>query len=381
MLTRCKKCNREIEISKYNTKRICNSCKVKLNRKCPVCGRNKKLCKKSYVCTKLFAIRRFVELFNFDESKIGTVKVFGEFYKLRKRIYDLYHKENKCVEEIKNIFNYKGEVNNFIKFFDYLKINRRSMKDAYDNAILNDRCDVNLVNDKYKTGYHTSWNGETFYYRSSYELEFAKQLDEKKIEYYVEKIKLKYFDSKLNKIRIAISDFYLPATNEIIEIKSMWTFDDVNLKDRAKVFIENGYKFKVLLDKLDLLEYNFNDKKDKIIFSNGYKLSIHNSFCFKLTWCHDRVYVYEFKTRKKKEKNCDILPRAKKRDSELAVKEYLVIERRILLDESGIDLMKFGWIQKISKLWNVSHTQTSRWILKYYPDLEFYERKNFTRKA
>ena len=94
----------------------------------------------------------------------------------------------------------------------------------------------------------------------------------------------------------------------------------------------------------------------------------YNFMEIKLTWCHDRVYVYEFKSRKKKEK---ILNR---RNKKLDIKEFLVIERREILDNSNIDLMKYGWVQKVSKLWNVSHTQTCKWIEQYYPDLKFYKR-------
>ena len=41
----------------------------------------------------------------------------------------------------------------------------------------------------YKTGHHVSWEGLEFFYRSSYELEYAKQLDEQKIPYRVENLR------------------------------------------------------------------------------------------------------------------------------------------------------------------------------------------------
>jgi 5-methylcytosine-specific restriction endonuclease McrA len=54
-------------------------------------------------------------------------------------------------------------------------------------------------------------------------------------------------------------------------------------------------------------------------------------------------------------------------------KECLIEERRKSLEQ--VDLTKFGWNVKVSKIWNVSQTQVRRWIKKYYPDIEFYERK------
>jgi len=40
----------------------------------------------------------------------------------------------------------------------------------------------------------------------------------------------------------------------------------------------------------------------------------------------------------------------------------------------NIDLMKYGWVKKVSEKLNISHTQVRRFIEKYY-DGEFYERK------
>lgn len=82
-------------------------------------------------------------------------------------------------------------------------------------------------------------------------MDFAKQLDESKIKYEVENLRIEYWDTKSNCYRIAIPDFYLPETNEIVEIKSSWTYDEQNMKDRFKRFKELGYSCKLILDKLD----------------------------------------------------------------------------------------------------------------------------------
>lgn len=40
---------------------------------------------------------------------------------------------------------------------------------------------------------------------------------------------------------------------------------------------------------------------------------------------------------------------------------------------SHIDLMKFGWVDKVSTILKISHTQVKRFIKKYYKD-KYYQR-------
>ncbi len=88
----------------------------------------------------------------------------------------------------------------------------------------------------------------TDFLRSSYELEFAKQLDKRKIYYEVEDLRIEYYDTQKQKSRISIPDFYIPSDNQIIEIKSNYTLDKINMLDRAKEYIKQGYKFLLVLD-------------------------------------------------------------------------------------------------------------------------------------
>lgn len=48
----------------------------------------------------------------------------------------------------------------------------------------------------------------------------------------------------------------------------------------------------------------------------------------------------------------------------------LVVKRRNLLDESGINVNSWGGITKVANLWKVSHTQARRFIKKFYPDIK-----------
>jgi hypothetical protein len=38
-------------------------------------------------------------------------------------------------------------------------------------------------------------------------------------------------------------------------------------------------------------------------------------------------------------------------------------------------LTKYGWVDKVSKLWNCSHTQVKRYMNKYLKEYEVYRRK------
>jgi len=60
-------------------------------------------------------------------------------------------------------------------------------------------------------------------------------------------LKIKYWDSQLNKERTAIPDFYLPDENLIIEIKSNYTYNKTNIKNKVKAYKKLGYSFKLEL--------------------------------------------------------------------------------------------------------------------------------------
>ena len=87
------------------------------------------------------------------------------------------------------------------------------------------------------------------FYRSSYELDYMRMMDDKKIKYRGENyLKFEYYDTQMKKMRIALPDFYLPETNTIVEIKSHWTYDKQNMIDRVAVYKKHGYSFKLILD-------------------------------------------------------------------------------------------------------------------------------------
>lgn len=101
---------------------------------------------------------------------------------------------------------------------------------------------------KYKSGYITL-NGKTYFYRSSYELELAQILADKKIEFDMEKVRIKYYDSQKKRKRIAIPDFVFEKEKIIVEVKSRHTFKENEMKDRFEAFSELGYTNYLWLEK------------------------------------------------------------------------------------------------------------------------------------
>ncbi len=63
---------------------------------------------------------------------------------------------------------------------------------------------------------------------------------------------IRYYHSEKQKDRFAIPDFYLPKTNEIIEIKgaeNQHCLPLQEMKDKFKRYVELGYKVKLLIGK------------------------------------------------------------------------------------------------------------------------------------
>jgi hypothetical protein len=136
---------------------------------------------------------------------------------------------------------------NFIKKLKTLGINLRTLSDAQFLLMKNGK-KLNKMPNQYKCGYYNTWNNKQIYYRSSYELDYAKELDEKKINYEVESLRIVYWDSQKYKQRVAIPDFYLPETNTIVEIKGGYTYDEQNMKDKKNAYENHGYNFKLILE-------------------------------------------------------------------------------------------------------------------------------------
>lgn len=89
--------------------------------------------------------------------------------------------------------------------------------------------------------WYKTWENKDVFLRSMLELNEAKRLDNERIIYDVEKIKVPYINDKGNRA-IYKPDFYLPDTNTIIEIKGQAYYDD-NCKLKADATRKMGFNY------------------------------------------------------------------------------------------------------------------------------------------
>ena len=137
--------------------------------KCYICG--------DYNCISKICLgwskgssRTFIKL-GFDETKIGTSHFHDEYNRIKNMLLKEY--ENNSVVEISEKYNIF--YTSLYSLFKKLKITIR--KDGKQQLLAFKKGRSNLQNVScypYKSGYHTSWEGKTFWLRSSYELEYAK---------------------------------------------------------------------------------------------------------------------------------------------------------------------------------------------------------------
>ena len=247
---KCLSCETIVEVDSRVSKVKCDSCKSK-SKACKMCGIDRKVCKSkdtSFICKKAQLLPTLNKLFGFDLSTKGSTKLFEEFYRVKNIIEEDYYDNNLSIHMLMDKYNYtQNNPMNFSKIMNALGISRRSISDANKVAIIENRTTLPSGN-RYKSGYHNTWNGKTIFYRSSYELDYAKELDKSKTDYEVEDLRILYWDSQHDKQRIAIPDFYIPSTNTIVEIKSDWTYDEQNMIDKVKSYRKHGYSFKLILE-------------------------------------------------------------------------------------------------------------------------------------
>ena len=173
--------------------------------------------------------------FNYDNS------AETEFLKIQSMLYTEYHIKCESMLTLMKQFSIPSSrtMDIIFRLFD---IEARSFSESQSNAITTNRV-VMPNNTKFKHIFHTSWFGETFCLRSSYEEDYAKLLDQSQTKYFVEHLRIKYFNSNQQRYRIAIPDFYLPETNTIVEVKSTYWLDETEMRDKKEAYTALGYKF------------------------------------------------------------------------------------------------------------------------------------------
>jgi len=270
----CKNCNDEIEI-KINASVenvLCDVCRNKYEKirkkifnrlrnhkdeksiteeykksllKCDCCGQE--ICQKPEICKKVKLIPGLVKRFGFNKEKIGNLDFYEEFERIKNNLIDDYHIKELSLPEICVKYNHNNN-RNLSKILESLGIKRRTLSESNKVSIKKGKIKIPHKLYPYKCGFHKTWEGKEIFFRSSYEENYCKELDKKRIKYDVEKIRIQYYDTQKETIRTAIPDFHIIDDNEIVEIKSDWTYDEQNMKDKFKAYKENGYKVKLLLE-------------------------------------------------------------------------------------------------------------------------------------
>ncbi len=221
----------------------------KLPKVCKYCGQEK--CLRKDVCQRFRSFDSLIKYYGFDASKIGTISVYEEFDRVVNLLKEEYYSNKLSTVAIAEKYGYLNKFNLNKLLRSLFEI--RTHSDAARNAVIEERLNMAVPRkNQYKCGHHVTWNSKRIFYRSSYELEYAMQLDKQRIDYNVESLRILYWDSQRCIQRVAVPDFYLIADNTIVEIKGSYMYNEQNMKDKKKAYIEHGFKFKLLLDKQEV---------------------------------------------------------------------------------------------------------------------------------
>lgn len=260
---RCLQCGKEIPEGRKFCSRSCSASynNVKRERKpwteeqkeknrkpgkevvCKYCGKpGKKVCDecKPYV----------QRVRTFNKLGIEGANLYVKNQKLLKILQDLYFTQHLSLAEIWEKTGLRYHQVEII--FHTAGISLRSVSDCQINALTTGRRGIpGPLEKRGIRGYHETWQGSKVWYRSSYELAFAELLDSQKIPYKVEakEARTRYWDSELQRERVAVPDFYLPETNEIVEVKSSYTLGSIQrMKEKFEAYRQRGFTPKLWLN-------------------------------------------------------------------------------------------------------------------------------------
>lgn len=236
--------------------------KIRIKPKlCPICGSTD--CERKGIC---YHTKKFFEnltYFGFDINCLGTQKVFDEYERIKKILEKEYFDNHLSPSDLKEKYQYPKTFENITQLLKTMGFNTRNLSTCQMNAILTGKSNLPATENElkmgFKQGWHTTWEGKKIFYRSGAELKYAELLDEENVSYDVESLRIEYYDSEKGHNRIAIPDFLLSETNEIIEVKSRITFRKQNMIDKFKKYKELGYKPKMLYEGV---MYNDNEIND-----------------------------------------------------------------------------------------------------------------------
>lgn len=245
-ISKCTICGKEIEVNKRSSGEKCDDCRsYNKKRRCNQCGQE--ICNKPNICAKGKFFKTLITYFGFNGNSIGTLNLYKEYDRIKCILENQYHDLKMSTLDLEKFYILPKNLNMYL-ILKQLGISTRNWSAAASNAIITKKLSLPHKSNIYKCGWHTTWDNNKVFYRSSYELNYCEELDKKFIKYDVENIRIAYWDSQLCKYRIAIPDFYIPIENRIVEIKSKYTLDENNMKDKIIEYKKLGYNFTLLLE-------------------------------------------------------------------------------------------------------------------------------------
>ena len=190
---------------------------------------------------------------------------------------------------------------------------------------------------------------------STWELEVAKRLDSLGVEWYRPRVRIPYLDSK-GVEHGYFPDFYVKDYNCFIEVKSPFIAKYQN-SDHKVEYLKSHYNFIKWIEsedacktfELEDLHYNSSPEKDE----------------------EDINYWINIKKQKQKEKSHKYNFGKKRIEKETSQKAILRKTRWEIIQNSGIDFTKFGWVSQIAKLFGIAGNKAGAYIKNNYP--EFYK--------
>ena len=223
---------------------------------------------------------------------------------------------------------------------------RKLLSECRKQTILKQGCEQNLKHKSY------FYDGKIF--SSSYEVKYALYCEEHNINYILHPEPIKY--SYNNKEHLYFPDFYIPSEHKYVDPKNSYLINypqkHLGISDTEKIKLvseQNGVVIEII------------DGRD-IICDNSKLQEILNQ---KIQNKHYRKF-----NKSKKSKNTEMLVKNNQidklgRPNSSVTPEFEWLKRKDLIINSGVDLEKFGWVDKVVKITGLSKKQIRRTVRRY----------------